>query len=266
MSITIITGDHPRHRYLADRLAEAGILTGWIIEQRKPFVPEVPAGLPDDLGRLFALHFRRREEAEERFFGQPSLPDGLRMHYVTPDSLNEQASVDFLKTCAPRIVLSYGCHKIADAVMAALPGTTFWNTHGGLSPQYRGVTTHFWPSYMLEPQMTGMTLHETTSAIDGGAIIHQTVAPLDRNDGLHDIAGRTVKAYADELPPLLRTVLERDLPSGKVQKTSGKIWTSADWRPDHLRLIYEVYNDRIAAAAVDGLIQGRTPICMSVLA
>ena len=27
---------------------------------------------------------------------------------------------------------------------------------------------------MLEPQFTGMTLHETTQQIDGGDIIHQT--------------------------------------------------------------------------------------------
>jgi hypothetical protein len=32
-----------------------------------------------------------------------------------------------------------------------------WNIHGGLSPWYRGAITHFWPSYMLEPQLTGMS-------------------------------------------------------------------------------------------------------------
>ena len=34
------------------------------------------------------------------------------------------------------------------------------------------------PSYMLEPQMTGMTLHETTEHLDAGGIVHQTGVEL----------------------------------------------------------------------------------------
>ena len=261
-----ITGDHPRHKYLVSKLAEAGLLSGWIIERRKPFVPSAPAGLSDHLTRLFDLHFARREEAEMRFFEHATAPDDVPTHEVSAESLNDAATVDFIKRIAPRLALSYGCHKLSDELMAAAAGTTFWNTHGGLSPQYRGVTTHFWPSYLLEPQMTGMTMHETTSHIDGGAVIHQTAAlEMHREDGLHDLAARVLKGYADEIPALLATALEGDLPAGQPQKSSGKIWIGSDWRPEHLPLIYDVWEDRICAAVADGQIEGRVPTCVSVL-
>ncbi|GAA6194426.1 methionyl-tRNA formyltransferase [Phaeobacter gallaeciensis] len=265
MSLIVITGDHPRHKYLANQLAEAGLLSGWVIERRKPFMPEAPAGLGDDLTRLFNLHFKRREEAEERFFGTPSVPKDLRVLDVTPETLNDVATRDFIRAGNPNLVLSYGCHKLTDQLIAEA-GCTFWNTHGGFSPQYRGVTTHFWPSYMLEPQMTGVTMHETTSHIDGGAVIHQNAAlELHAEDGLHDLAARTVKAYADEIPALLGKALQGDLPAGQPQKTSGKIWIGSDWRPEHLRLIYDTYEDRISAAALRGEIEGRVPTCVSLL-
>ena len=60
-----------------------------------------------------------------------------------------------------------------------------WNIHGGLSPWYRGGVTHFWPSYLLEPEYTGMTLHELTNDIDGGGIIHQNISSLNIKDGIH---------------------------------------------------------------------------------
>jgi len=266
MTLVVITGDHPRHRYLAHRLSEEGLLAGWIVERRKPFLPEAPAGLNPELTRLFKLHFARREEAEERFFGRTEAEAEVSRLDVTPESLNHRETLDFINKRAPRIVLSYGCHKLEDSLISAARAT-FWNTHGGLSPHYRGVTTHFWPSYMLEPQMTGITLHETTSQIDGGGIIHQTAAlQLHAQDGLHDLAARTVKAYADELPILLAKVMQGELPGGLAQKTSGKIWAASDWRPDHLRLIYNQFEDRICQAALLGEISGRAPTPVSLLA
>jgi len=265
MTIVLITGDHPRHKYVVNQLVYAGLVNGWIIEKRKPFFPEAPIGLGGDLTYLFNMHFKRREEAEERFFGTQKIPGGLRILEVSPQTLNSPDTGEFIKECAPRLVLSYGCHKLSDDLISSSK-SSFWNTHGGLSPQYRGVTTHFWPSYMLEPQMTGMTMHETTSHIDGGAIIHQTAAlNLCATDGLHDLAARTVKAYADEIPLLLKVALDGELPHGKPQKASGKIWLESDWRPEHLKLIYNVWEDRISAAVLNGDIAGRIPNCISVL-
>ena len=64
-------------------------------------------------------------------------------------------------------------------------------------------TTHFWPSYFLEPQMTGMTIHDLTQDIDGGNIIHQNSVSLVKGDSLHDLACRAVKEMGNDLNILI---------------------------------------------------------------
>lgn len=262
MKIALITGDHQRHAYLASRLAATGKLAGWVVEEREAFLPAPPPGLPAETEALFERHFRLREEAETAVFGTPQVD--VSRYGVSREDLNAPATIDFLRSLAPDLVLSYGCHKL-EAPLREAVGATFWNTHGGLSPQYRGVITHFWPSYMLEPQMTGVTLHETTDELDGGAIIHQSGAVLQRGDGVHLLAARTVKAYADTIGPLLARLDPAALPAGIRQKSTGKLWTSRDWRPEHLHLVYDDYGDRIVDAVLDGRLEGREPKLLSVL-
>lgn len=258
MSIVAITGDHPRHVHLVQQLARAGLLSGWIIERREAHVPVPGDDVPAALYGLFNLHFRRREAAEHRAFGALS-PVDVPVDQLTVDlpELNGDRVRAFLVDKAPSHVLTYGCHKLDDAVLTGIPAR-FWNTHGGLSPSYRGVHTHFWPSYMLEPQMTGMTLHETTAAIDGGAIIHQSGVTLTRGDGLHDLACRAVAAYAQELPAIMVRAMETDV-VGVAQKTTGRIWTAAMWRAEHLVPVYRHFDDRIVDLCLDGEIGGREP-------
>ena len=265
MSVLLITGNHPRHSYLAHGLNKTGMLVGWVREVREAFVPSAPAELPTKTAELFDLHFARREEAEAAIFGAPALPE-IPIHETSHEDLNSSATIEFAKKHNPRLVLSYGCHKLSAGFRNEVDAV-FWNTHGGLSPEYRGVITHFWPSFMLEPQMTGVTLHETTDHLDGGAVIHQSGAVMHRGDGVHMLAGRTVKNYVDELSELLPGVLNRAvLPEGETQKSTGKLWTSSDWRPEHLHSVYDHYEDRIVDMALDGKIEGRMPNLITCIA
>lgn len=43
------------------------------------------------------------------------------------------------------------------------------------------------------------------------------------------------------------------------QPTTGRIWTAAMWRPEHLTVIYEQYQDQIVDLCLDGEIVGKTP-------
>jgi methionyl-tRNA formyltransferase len=127
-----------------------------------------------------------------------------------------------------------------------------WNIHGGLSPWYRGGATHFWPSYMLEPQMTGMTVHELTQQLDAGDIVHQCTSDLVRGDGLHQLAARSVIKIAQELPELIELIAKGKNIEKVPHKTAGKLWLGHDWRPEHLKLIYQVYDDKIVDLYLDG--------------
>ena len=259
--IVAITGDHPRHHYVLRRLAQTGLVTGWISEAREAHVPEPDDSLSTELKDLFRLHFGRRAEAEHRFFGDPdagAAADVDRL-VVTAEAVNGDAVHRFLQAKAPRLIFAYGCHMLSAETLSR-SGQYAWNVHGGLSPWYRGVATHFWPSYMLEPQMPGMTQHEMTETVDAGGIIHQTAADLVPGDGLHDLACRTVQSFADALPEVVARVLDRPgHVAGARQKTNGRLWLARAWRPEHLLVIYKLFDDRIVDHCLEGDLVGAMP-------
>jgi folate-dependent phosphoribosylglycinamide formyltransferase PurN len=257
MKVIFLTGSHPRHAYLARALNESGYLSGLVIEDREEHVPDVPTGLSDDLSRLFKLHFSKRSESEKRFFGSPELPEISKIN-VSKEELNGTKVLNFINSIKPDLIISYGVHILSDEIINSSKGEA-WNIHGGLSPWYKGNITHFWPSYMLEPQMTGMTIHNLTQDLDAGDVVHQNIAELIKGDGVHDVACRVVLGIAKELP----MVIKKFENEGRIQKfphkLKGKLWTSKDWRPEHLKLIYDVYNDKIVDEVLMGNIKGKTP-------
>ena len=250
MKILFMTGTHPRHAYIANCLEKSGALAGLVVEQREAHVPSPPDGLSTDIKSLFVQHFEKRAEAEAKFFKGNTLPEQETL-FVTKDTLNNAETQEFIKKINPDVLLSYGIHKLTNETINSASKEK-WNIHGGLSPWYRGVTTHFWPSYFLEPQMTGMTVHDLTQDIDGGAVIHQTLAKLVAGDGVHDLACRAVLSLGEEMTQLIEAIDDLDNVKKMSQKTTGRIWRSKDWRPEHLKVVYELYKDRVVDAYLNG--------------
>ena len=117
--------------------------------------------------KITAHHFNEMVRIEDEVFSEEGkFYDYIATLSVEKNELNSAKTYDFIKEFNPEIVLSYGCSKLDQHLTSKLQ-STFWNIHGGLSPHYRGVITHS-NKLLLEPQMTGMTLHETTNAIDRG--------------------------------------------------------------------------------------------------
>jgi len=250
MKVVFITGSHPRHAYIAQKLAAAGRLSALIIEQREEHVPKPPPELNKELTLLFREHFSIRHSVEISTFGDSTFPDVPTLH-VNHSSLNTKITWEFISHHSPDLLLSYGCHMLSNETLSKVNGDK-WNIHGGLSPWYRGGVTHFWPSYMLEPQMTGMTVHELTQQLDAGDIVHQCSSDLVRGDGLHQLAARSVIKIAKELPMLIELMASGKNIEKVPHKTAGKLWLGHDWRPEHLKLIYQVYNDKIVDLYLDG--------------
>jgi len=263
MSVLLITGDHPRHHFFANTLIETGLICGWIKEKREEFLPIPPSNISTHLQKLYRYHFEERARIENEIFSiNPKLD--IRQLDTSKMDLNSLHTINFIKQVSPKLIISYGCNKLAPHLINESKAC-FWNTHGGLSPEYRGVTTHFWPSYFLEPQMTGMTLHETTQHLDGGAIIFQTAAAMVSGDSLHRLAARAVFDYTHSLAMKLSVLDFNNLPQGFVQKNNGRLFKSSDWRPEHLSLIYEYYEDKIVDLVLSGELTGRVPQLISVL-
>jgi folate-dependent phosphoribosylglycinamide formyltransferase PurN len=257
MKVTFLTGSHPRHAAIARALFDAGHLHSLVIEQRKPHIPSPPEELSDELKTLFNLHFTKRQIAEEKFFPTSDLPDVPTLK-ISLDELNSEKVHSFINKSKPELMISYGVHMLTNETINCCEGEA-WNIHGGLSPLYKGSITHFWPSYLLEPQMTGMTIHNLSQQLDAGDVIHQCNAEMVKGDGLHDLACRAVKPLLDELPKVISLLEKNGTLIKHKHKSSGKLWTSSQWRPEHLRLIYQTYNDQIVDMVLNKEIKGRIP-------
>lgn len=259
MKILFITGSHPRHAFVAKTLYEAGLLSSIIVETREEFIPMPPLGIIKSDENLFNRHFEDRERSEYRAFGSI---DHTRWEIPTlkveTSELNSLKVKERIIELNPDIVISYGVHKLSEDLLDVFPVYS-WNIHGGLSPWYRGNTTLFWPFYFLKPNWSGMTIHRLTSQLDGGGIIHHSVPQLEHGDGIHDVACKAVKQVALDLVTILKLILSGGSVEEVPQKSSGKLFTSIDWEPHHLRVIYEQFNNDIVDHYLNGLLGNSQP-------
>lgn len=257
MKIILITGSHPRHKFIANKIAETGNLDLIISQKREPFVPQPPENLDMNLSEMYVKHFNNREKSENLFFGNSEWPLN-NIFEINKEKQNSIEVYNLISKEKPDLLISYGCGIISDEIIN-LAKKDAWNIHGGLSPWYKGGITLFWPSYMLEPQMTGMTIHTLTNKLDAGDIIHQCAADLVRGDGIHDLACRAVFRVGQDIVKLINIFKKGKVFETKAQKTNGKLWIGKDWRPEHLKLIYEFYNDNIVDMYLDGHLTQRKP-------
>ena len=215
--------------------------------KKESFEPKISKKNYKKFYYLSKKHFNKRAQSERKFFGDLSIKNSK----FTSDKtilLRENFKkkiISTLKNKKADILISFGCGKIPEKVFKNKKIKHFWNIHGGLSPWFRGSITNFWPSYLLQPQFTGITLHKLSSKIDGGEILLQTSCKLISSDGLHDLNCRSIKSFCKIFQKKLRNLKLKNNINGTKQIFQGKIWKKSDWSEKHLVMIYEKFNDKI---------------------
>jgi methionyl-tRNA formyltransferase len=147
---------------------------------------------------------------------------------------------------------------IKEPLISKLPRNTI-NLHGGLSPKYRGVATMFWPFYFLEPNHVGATFHYLTESPDTGSIIHQSIPKLEYNDKIHDVSCKAIISASRDMIKLLSIYEKENGWRKNEQKTRGKNFLDSDFKPEHLRIIYNLFNDDIVKEFLSGKIKSPDP-------
>ena len=104
----------------------------------------------------------------------------------------------------------------------------------------RGGACLFWPFYFLEPTYAGATFHQIDATSDTGPIIHQVVPKLEVGDRLQDVSQKVVVAMADALVKLLPKL---ESWTYHPQTATGKQFLAKDFRPEHLRVPYSLFDD-----------------------
>jgi len=255
MKILLLTGNHPRHLYLADTFLRSGLEVEWVIEKREPIMPQPEKELSFDIKKLFNHHFTKRAEVEGLFFGKNSGNQALKkIQKIFEIEKIDLINGKFKKLCEKikaDCLIAYGSGVIPEEILD-IPKMCKWNVHLGLSPWYRGGATHFWPSYLLEPEFTGITVHEMTKDIDAGPIIHQQLAEINEQDGIHENACRLTKSFCEKFPIILSKAIEKKkFFKGIPQIVNGRNFTKKLWKPEMLKIVYELYEDKINKYCLD---------------
>lgn len=261
MNVLWIGATHPRHVFYGNALHEAAGLCGAVVQRRENIIPQPPSGCSARDIALFRRHFEERDEAEARYFGTPDLPDCETLE-CTAETLNEEKTAAWVRAKNPDVVMIFGCGMIRDPLFSALPPDSV-NMHLGLSPRYRGAATLFWPFYFMQPNQAGATFHHIVSEPDAGDIIHQVVPDLKPEDGIHDVSCRTVVEAARAARDLLRLRANNGSWRTFKQRGTGKNFLQKDFQPEHLRVIYEVFDNDMVREYLEGRLTSPAPRLVS---
>ena len=257
MKILFIGGNHPRHLYYANKINEKFPFSGTILQMRENLLPNTDICLDEHDKQNFLKHFSNREKLEKKYFGEQKLPECVTLK-ISKDELNSEKSSKFVNEIRPDLVLIFGCGLIKDPLFSTLPKESI-NLHLGLSPRYRGSATLFWPFYFMEPNFAGSTFHYIISEPDAGNLIHQSTPKLEINDTIHDVACKTVIQSTEDVLKLLKIYKENRRWKKFTQKGTGKNFLQNDFKPEHLRVIYDVFDDDMVKKYLNGKLKSKNP-------
>lgn len=260
MKILIFSGTHPRHLFIHRAVVDSGADFMAIVMQREELLPKPPGGIPYRDQENFVRHFQDRYNVEQAFYGhtRPSELFGNRAIYVSPDQLNSPETAKAVQDFAPDMVFIFGTNIIKNPVIDVLPELKI-NLHLGLSPWYKGGATLFWPFYFLKPQFAGSTFHQIVPAADAGDILHQSVPVLEKGDGIHDVGAKTVCQARTDLVRILSNLAENVPFKLERQRTTGRVWIGSDFLPAHLRVIYDLYDNKMVDEYLSGNLGSELP-------
>tara|TARA_B100000686_G_C16684945_1_gene914169 strand:- start:287 stop:1093 length:807 start_codon:yes stop_codon:yes gene_type:complete len=261
MKIFLISGSHPRHLYVHKEIINLGHETRALVMSREEMLPLIPKDLPKIDIKNMEFHFNSRLKKEHEVYGDLSAKKifkNVDYKICSKETINTEENAKMIKQFNPDLVLAFGPSIIKDPVLSILPEDSI-NMHLGLSPQYKGAATLFWPFYYLEPQFAGITFHRISKKVDAGEILHQCRPLLEHDDGIHDVSAKAVLNALEDLKTIVY-LKEKNLKFDYVpQKQTGKLFYASDFKPHHLRLIYDLFDNKIVNEYLNGNLSTHSP-------
>ena len=247
MKVMIFSGSHPRHHFIHKALIDLNLDCAAVVMERESLVPSPPKNIPQKDQDNFIRHFKERDDVESSVYGKSSSKEvfaNIPTLFCHSKELNSSQTLEFVREFNPNLAFIFGVDIIKEPLLSILPKNRV-NLHLGLSPWYRGSATLFWPFYFLQPQYVGVTFHQIVPEADAGDIIHQSVPDIKPGDGIHDLSARAVLKAKEDLIKLISIYKEKGEWELYSQKSSGSLYLSKFFQPEHLRLIYDLYDNDI---------------------
>lgn len=230
MSLVLLTADGPEHRYVANRLCAELPIDAVVVDvaTRSPSLSRAfRTGKRRGLSRLVHFAFRKavrddraRDRALRSVLGEAATARfDADDRVVRVEGINGEAAHAAVTALEPAAILVYGTAIVRDDMLAHARDLAF-NMHTGISPRYRGTDCAFWPLVNGEPEWIGATVHECTSAVDGGKIFATANASWSPDEGLHGAFAEAVACGADLYVDAVRRYLDGGL-DGEPQDLSA---------------------------------------------
>ena len=205
MSLVLITGEGPEHRYVANRILAAHAVAAILLCAPAPrrssrrLLRASPRAFADKA--LRRLYLRAIGDASARRASLRRILGPESEAFCRPDLLvpvgpaKGPLLAQKVAELRPEIIAVYGTGVIPSAILQMAGGIAL-NMHTGLSPWYRGTACAFWPIVEGRADRIGATVHECTPELDGGRIFFREQARIYRGDDLHAIFARAVRTGA----------------------------------------------------------------------
>ena len=261
MRVLIFSGSHSRHLFVLSKLLNLDAEFRVVIMERESVMPSAPKGIASRDLKNFNEHFERRLEIETATFGSLNYDEvysKFERHVTTSTTLNSRETSEFVKRVPADVCIVFGCDLIKGELLDSLPVLSL-NFHLGLSPWYKGSATLFWPFFFMEPQCSGVTIHKIVAAADAGEILHQSVPILKSGMGIHDVGAATVLQGAIDIKSAVEKLVNKSTLQFTAQRTHGRLFLTRDFEPQHLRVNYDLFNDRMVDAYLNGELGEKKP-------
>lgn len=205
MTITLFTSNQPRHTSLIERLAGLADRL-FVVQECNTVFP----GQVDDFFRkseVMQRYFARVIAAERETFGVPRFPmvaGNVRSLPIRMGDLSRLPLDAIEEALRADAFLVFGASYIRGPLCDALVERRAVNIHMGVSPQYRGSSTNFWPLYDGRPEFVGATIHRLTAGLDSGPILFHALPAAEAVDPFL-LGMRAVRAAHEAVHDAIRT-------------------------------------------------------------
>lgn len=216
-------------RFVANRLAEAGLLDGLILESgaiaRRRKLERmkrgkgwlgiarvyIDAAALMVYGRWFEHRLARSSTAPR---GWNDFPPGLPRIEVA--DINETRSRDFLREQGCEVLVVLGTGILGQATLA-VPSRFVLNIHGGRVPAYRNVHCDFWAFRRRDFENIGSAILYLDRGIDSGDVAIQESISWQPGDGLFEIKQKNLQLSGELIERAIRQAEQGTLPRARQE-------------------------------------------------
>ena len=252
--IILLTSDHSRSKYLAQRIAAEGLhLDAIVIEGggnqksgadqpkdiksliRTLMGQELYTGLamlkqPKEVRRVFRLETKLRIKAEKQLKQTcPEIiedwPNGIQRLNVP--NINDDSCVQYCRQKQPDLVCLFAT-SIAREPILKTPKIGVLNAHTSLLPDYKGTFVEFWQLYHGDFNKVGITIHFVDQGIDTGDIIFQMPVHAAPDSDPFQIRTKNTIEILTHYPPVIKNILKGQYSRKKQTSSSIPTFTSKD--------------------------------------